>query len=189
MSRLFPEPRTVRVAAVPGGLPAPAELGRCRLTVVLSNRLVRYLVVPWNDALDGEAEEQAYLRHHFARVHGERARSWVFRWSDGLASAVDRAVLEALQGALPRSAEAKLVSIQPELMAAFNRARGAVPPEGAWLVLADEERACVALHARGKWLAVQNARGDWQTLLERERYRIAGDSPQTVIDLSQGEIH
>jgi hypothetical protein len=189
VSRLFPEPRTVRVDAVPGGLAALRELPPCRLTVVLSNRLVRYLVVPWNDALEGEAEEQAYLRHHFGRIHGERAKEWVFRWSEGLASAVDKTVLEALKSALPRRGKAKLVSIQPELMAAFNRARGAVPPKGAWLVLPDEERACVALHVRGKWLAVQTARGEWQALLERERHRVAGDSPSTVIDLSKGKIH
>ena len=148
-----------------------------RMTVILSNHYVRYLIVPWHDALEGEAEEQAYLRHHFAKVHGERAKGWTYRWSEGLASAVDTDLLSEL-----KSAKARIVSIQPELMAAFNRARGEIPREGAWLVLADDGRACVALYARGKWLSVQNARGDWQELLERERHR-AGESTDRVVQL------
>lgn len=143
MSRLFPE----------------------RRTIVVPNRDVRYAIVPWHDALEGEAEEQAYLRHHFAKVHGERAKGWVFRWSQGLASAIDKDLLEKLK------TTKNVVSIQPSLMAAFNAARAKIPAAGAWLVLAEEERACVALYARGKWLAVQNARGSWEEILEREKHR------------------
>ena len=154
MSRLFPE----------------------RRTIVIPNRDVRYAIVPWHDALEGEAEEQAYLRHHFARVHGERAKGWVFRWSEGLASAVDKALLEKLK------TTKNVVSIQPSLMAAFNAARAKIPAGGAWLVLAEEDRACVALYARGKWLSVQNARGDWQELLEREGHRV-GESTDRVVQL------
>ena len=35
-------------------------------------------------------------------------------------------------------------------MATFNRARGIVPKSGAWLALAEPERACVALHVYGE---------------------------------------
>ncbi|HZM37274.1 MAG TPA: hypothetical protein VFC18_22640 [Burkholderiales bacterium] len=138
-----------------------------RITVILPNQYVRYALVPWNDALEGEAEEQAYLRHHFAKVHGERAKGWAFRWSDGLASAIDKHLLDDIKR------RKNVVSIQPALMAAFNAARTKIPAAGAWLVLADEDRTCVALYARGKWLAVQNARGPWGEILERERHRTA----------------
>ena len=145
-----------------------------RRTIVIPNRDVRYAIVPWHDALDGEAEEQAYLRHHFAKVHGERAKSWVFRWSDGLASAIDKGLFEELK------AKKNIVSIQPALMAAFNAARAKIPAAGAWLVLAEEERACVALYARGKWLAVQNARGSWEEILEREKHRTTGGAREVI---------
>jgi hypothetical protein len=80
-----------------------------------------------------------------------------------------------LKQAFPR-----LASVQPWLMAAINRWRGAMP-DGAWLTLVEGERACIALHAGGSWRAVQNARGAWLDLLERERHRVAGAAPAVAL--------
>ena len=105
---------------------------RCEVTAVLSNHFVRYAVVPWSDALSNAAEEEAYLRHHFAKIHGERAKSWTTRASEDrrgvprLASAIDTALLDELKGAFPRDGKASLVSVQPELMEAINRWRDAI---------------------------------------------------------------
>lgn len=151
-----------------------------RATVVLSNHFVRYAIVPWSDALADEAEEEAYVRHHFAKVHGERARSWALRWSDNgdsrLASAIDKALLEALRQALPR-----LRSVQPYLMAAVNGCRQSIPKAGAWLALVEADRACIALHAGGRWRSVQNARGAWLDLLDREKHRAEGEVPALAL--------
>jgi hypothetical protein len=160
------------------------ELPRARATVVLSNHFVRYALVPWSDALAGEAEEAAYVRHHFAHIHGERAKSWAFRASEGpsrLCSAIDADLLKAIKECFSGKNKARLVSVQPGLMAAFNRWRGSIPPAGAWLALVEPDRACVGLHAKGRWQSVQNARGEWLALLERERHRIAGDVPNLVL--------
>jgi hypothetical protein len=160
--------------------------GRCRVTVVLSNHFVRYAVVPWSDALSGAAEEDAYLRHHFAKIHGERAKAWTLRASEDrggvprLASAIDTALLEELKSAFPKNGKARLESVQPELMEAINRWRGAIPAAGAWLVLAEAERACLAMHREGGWRSVQNAKGEWLTLLDRERYRLH-EVPELVL--------
>jgi hypothetical protein len=163
---------------------------RCEVTAVLSNHFVRYAVVPWSDALSNAAEEEAYLRHHFAKIHGERAKSWTTRASeDGrgvprLASAIDTALLEELKGAFPRNGKASLVSVQPELMEAINRWRDAIPREGAWLVLVEPERACLAMYKEGGWRSVQNAKGDWLDLLDRERLRSHGgqhEVPELVL--------
>lgn len=204
MSRLFPERAlihlqrtevalgTQRIACDPGFGPEPWQGALAalrslqfkhwtRVTVVLSGALVRYALVPGSDALAGDAEEQAYLRHHFARVHGERARSWVFRWSEGLASAIDRGLLEGLQACFPRSGKARLVSVQPALMLAINRWRGEFPAAGAWLVLAEPERACAALHDKEGWRSVQNAKGAWLDVLERGRHRAPGPAPDLVL--------
>jgi len=204
VSRLFPEPALVtlssdevalgtrRIACDPGFGPEPWQGALAalrsvqfqewtRVTVVLSSTFVRYALVPRSDALAGEAEEQAYVRHHFARVHGERAKSWVFRWSWALASAIDRRLLEELQASFAPPGKARLVSVQPALMRAINRWRGEFPATGAWLVLAEPGRACTALHDGGGWRSVHTAKGAWLDVLERERHRVAGAVPELVL--------
>ena len=161
--------------------------GKCRVTVVLSNHLVRYAVVPWSSALGTPAEEEAYVRHHFAKIHGERAKGWSLRASPGsgneprLASAIDSSLIAEIKEAFQKKPGARLVSIQPQLMSAFNRWRRAIPAGGAWLVLADAERACVALHGGGAWRAVHNGKGEWLALLDRERHRVEGEVPNVVL--------
>jgi len=187
VSRLFPERLTVAVAPAAlvvrgetivcdpdfGSEPwhgalerlKTVELGSARVTVELSNHLVRYALVPWSDALSTAAEEEAYVRHHFVKVHGERAKGWALRASESaageprLASAIDAALVDALRKAFERK-KAKLVSIQPALMARFNAARGSLPDDGAWLVVAEQERACIALHSGRPGGARCRTRGD-----------------------------
>ena len=162
-----------------------------KVTVILSNRFVRYAVVPWSGALGGAAEEEAWLRHHFAKIHGERARGWALRASEAaagaprLASAMDGALVDSIKECFKGNRKAKLVSVQPQLMTRFNEWRGGVPAAGAWLVLAEADRACVALHSGGRWRSVLSAGGPWLALLERERYRLqggdAGELPSLVL--------
>jgi hypothetical protein len=160
---------------------------KCAVTVVLSNRLVRYALVPWSDALATPAEKEAYLRHHFAKIHGERAKAWTLRSSEGppraprLASAVDAALVEAIKSAFAARGRVRLASIQPQLMHEVNAARRRLPANGAWLVMAEPERACVALLAEGAWRAVQNAKGEWRALLERERLRVDVQVAEVVV--------
>jgi hypothetical protein len=185
---LFPEPHVIKLAPADGGVDAlnAKDPPKGKVIVVLPNHFVRYALVPWSAALSGAAEESAYVRHHFVRIYGERAKAWSFRASPSsggaprLCSAVDTALIEELKKIFSRG-KGKLVSVQPELMATFNRWRGKVPAAGAWLVMAQPERACIGLHAKGNWQAVQNARGDWLALLERERHRIGGALPDLVL--------
>ncbi len=190
--RFGAEPWQGAVAALEGaakGLRAqPLEV-----TVVLSNHFVRYAALPWSDALDGAQEESAYAQHGFTRIYGERAKGWTLRVSDApaggprLASAIDSALIEALRACFPKDAKARLVSVQPYLMSAVNRWRSEIPSQGAWLLVVEPERACLALHSRGRWQAVQSVKGafdgpeDWVALIERERMRIEADSPETVL--------
>lgn len=151
---------------------------RAEVTVVASNRLVRYVVVPRTAGVSGDAEELELARHHFIRVHGERAREWDVRYSreTGLASAVDRGLIETLKGKL------KLRSLQPYLMAAFNRLRARVPKDGAWIVLPEPQATCVALYAKGAWLGVSVSRATGTEAVERERLRMgSAQAPNTVL--------
>jgi len=159
----------------------------CNVTVVLSNHFVRYAIVPWSSSLSSAAEEDAYIRHHFAKIHGERAKAWSLRASESaadaprLASAVDQALIDSIKDCFPKGGKARLISVQPRLMSKFNEWRKSIPDAGAWLVLAEPDRACVALHADGRWRSVQNGKGAWRALLDRERHRVDGEIPNLVL--------
>jgi len=160
-----------------------------RVTVVLSNRLVRYAVVPFDAQVSGAEEELALARYHFVRVHGERAKSWELRLDEAppgaprLASAIDAGLPAAIRAAFAGSG-ARLASIQPYLMAAFNRSRRALARESAWLALAEGGRACLALATREGWQYVQSVRVEGETIaqvLEREALRIGAPAPRRVV--------
>ncbi|MGH8689651.1 MAG: hypothetical protein ACREUS_01345 [Burkholderiales bacterium] len=200
MSLLWPERLTVVLEPRPPQEPQPwqgalddfkhrmaALRGRVDVTVVLSNHFVRYaLVPPQDDAATGE-EELALARFQFARIHGERAKAWEVRLSPEsagaqLACAIDAALLEGLKACFPASGKARLASVQPYLMAAFNRARRRIPREGAWLLLAEPRRACLARLAARGWASVHNgAETGWEQLLERERSRASGERLPSLV--------
>lgn len=153
--------------------------------IVLSNQFVRYALVPHADSVGSDAEKLALARFHFNKIHGEASQAWDIRLSAAtgkapqLASAVDNALIAALRACFPATARARLTSVQPWLMSAFNAARGQIPREGAWLLLIEPERTCAALIGARAILAVRNMKGrfedatTWRDLIEREQLRIA----------------
>jgi len=161
---------------------AAAWRGRIEVTVVLSNHFVRYAVLPAQQAATPD-EELALARFQFARIHGERAKSWEVRVSEGLGCAIDAALLAEIRAIFKK--DVKLVSVQPYLMAAYNRSRTRIPREGAWLVLAEPERVCLARLAGRGWASVYNGREtDTDALIERERNRAGGETlPSLVLQL------
>ena len=171
---------------------------RLDVTVVLSNHFMRYAIVPFDAAIATPEEELALARFHFTKVHGERAGGWEVRLSEGprrasrLASAVDAGLIEAIRACFPPNAKARLVSVQPHLMSAFNLWRGTVAKEAAkeaaWLLLVEPRGACLALLTGRSWAAAQTFRGefrgpgDWAALLDRQRLRTdAASSPHTAL--------
>lgn len=188
-----PEPWQGAVAAL------RSEAGAWRkdsvaVTIVLSNHFVRYVVVPASEGVSGVDEAHALARFHFSKVHGERCRNWDVRLGDArartpqLASAVDAGLLPALRACFPKQSRPRLVSVQPYLMSAFNCWRRQFPKSGAWLLLVEAERTCIALIAGRRWITVQNAKGsydhpvEWASLLDRERWRVNFEqTPETVL--------
>jgi len=158
-----------------------------QVTVVLSNHFARFILVPWSEGLGNPEEETAFVRYCFAKVHGERSKEWDLRLSPAptgstrIASAVDSSLVQAVRAAFPASARAKLVSVQPYLMSAYNRWRKDIKGERAWFLLVEPQRACLARLEGGRWSAVRNTRGNfdepgqWAGLLDRERHRVGGD--------------
>jgi hypothetical protein len=166
----------------------PLRGERLDATLVLSNHFVRYAIVRPDAALASPAEQLGLARFQFGRIYGERAKGWDVRLGPArrgaprLASAVDAGLVPAVRAAFARGAKARLVSVQPYLMAAFNHWRASFAQADGWLLLLEPQRACLALLAARRWAAVRTLRGehagpeDWAALLDREQLRAEVDS-------------
>lgn len=104
---------------------------RARATVILSNRFVRYAVLPWHPALMRQAERLAQARHCFREIYGEVAADWAVMISDSaygrptLATAVDSRLIANLSETF-KVARVPLVSIQPYLTVAYQQFRSVI---------------------------------------------------------------
>lgn len=167
-------------------LPTPAR--GVRVTAVLSSHHARYALLPWSPNLAREEEWQALARHRFTDTHGTVASHWEVRVSPApkggarLACAIDRGVLAELRAAVAR-AGARLASVQPGLMHAFNARRREFRRAPGWLVVAEEGRLTLALIGRGLWelVRVRNVGPAWrdeiQALLRREEALARREAP------------
>ena len=192
-----PRPDAVRWQAAIDAL--PSALGQlegkgCPVTVILSSQLARYAVLPWNAALKSEDEWLAYARHRMQSVHGNAIDEWDFRvcatapHGPRLVSATDRALLEALEAAVA-AAGGTLESVQPYLMAAFNRAAPVPGDTSFWLVIEEPGRLTLALIQEGSWRSVRSRHVDarWRhelpAILERESAALGLEQPCTEVAL------
>jgi hypothetical protein len=185
------------VAALPAAL-AELQPGRGEVTLVLSNHFVRYALLPWNKGLRTRAEWDAFARHRLAAVHGSAVESWDLRLTETgprgprIACAVEHALLDALDAALEPSGAA-LVSVQPYLMAAFNRVRRELGNTDCWLVVEEPGRLTLALIERGSWRAIRSRRVDerWRhslgEILERESAVLGLEHPCTQVAICSHE--
>jgi hypothetical protein len=90
----------------------------------------------------------------------------------------------------------RLASVQPFLVAAFNRIRKTVGNGSCWIVVEEPGRLTLALIQRGMWVAIRSRRADksWRTvlpeMLERESAFLGLSSPITrVVVCAQGEFN
>ncbi|HEV3008027.1 MAG TPA: hypothetical protein VGX52_03235 [Burkholderiales bacterium] len=173
-------------------------------SVVLADQFVRYALLPWNEAVKSPEQWLSLARHRFGALHGAAAASWDVKVTDTaplgarLACAVDRELIEGLASAFV-AAGVKLVSVQPFLVAAFNRLRSGilnlVGNGSCWIVVEEPGRLTLALIQRGAWVAIRSRRSDerWRAvlpeILEREGAFLGLDQPCTrVIVCAQGEF-
>jgi hypothetical protein len=210
--RLRPMLATAEAVAVKGGglptwraavdaLPsavAPHSSGKPQVTLVLSSHFARYALLPADPALRTEDEWLAYARHRMESVHGHAVADWELKVAetgrDGarLACGVDRALLEAANARVAE-AGATLVSVQPYLMAAFNRVRARLGGRSCWLVVAEPGRLALALMRDGAWHSVRCRKADesWRRLLPellaRESAALALEQPCTDVVLMTPE--
>jgi len=193
LRRTFDEPHVVSCNSASGTAPWRAALqaletalpgcadGKTTATVILSNHFLRYAVVPWRAELADAQEDMSFARHCFIKVYGKTAQQWQLRLSQEalemprLASAVDAELLDALRGVFD-GAGVTLRSIQPHLMAAFNKSKGRLRQRSAWLALLEPGNLCLALLDNGQWSRLRSLRIDrsWREelplMLDREAY-------------------
>src|SRR5687767_12827568 len=149
------------------------------VSLVLADQFVRYPLLPSNESLKSVEQWRALAQHRFAALHGPRAAEWDVKICETaplgarLACAVDRELMESLASTFTKI-NIRLVSVQPFLVAAFNRIRKRVGNGSCWIVVEETGRLTLALIRRGAWIGIRSRRSDgsWRNalaeLLERE---------------------
>ena len=161
-------------------------------TVMLSNHFVRYQLIKAQPDLSTHEEEQAFVRFCFSEVYGDEANHWALRWGAGLdvapqvASAIDQLLIDQIEEALNTSG-AKLSSLQPYLMAAFNHVRQFIDVKPNCFVLVEPGSACVSFLRDGDWQLLHSSRlgTDWAAelpwVLGREFQMAGTDSERSQL--------
>jgi hypothetical protein len=150
-------------------------------TVIVSSRFVRYTIVPWRDNVIGVSEQAEFARHCFKGIYGEAAAGWEIRMSGGgfrrnaLACAVDAQMLRAVEKVLVGYG-IRVVSIQPNFMAACNRFRRK---------LSAYENGCIAVLEPGRVALGIFDEAGWRTLSAR---RIGAPGPDELVTVLAQEL-
>jgi hypothetical protein len=158
-------PWAAALATLDAALAAQPETRRAprrRARVVLPDSLVRYAVLPWQLALAGRTEEQAYLRHRFGHLYDAGTAGWHLRVEPGrgrarLASAVHPALVDALCSLLAAH-DIVLGALVPALADTVNRERTRLVRPNAWLACHDAGCLCLAGWNAWQWTTARSFR-------------------------------
>lgn len=126
------------------------EWQNTEVDIVLSNRLVRYAVIPFREQLKKYSEQEAFARHTLHKTYGSMAEQFELRIQHGkvgvpsLISAVDRKLLEDLRQAC-LTHKLKLRSVTPYVMQVFNSHSKDIKRNLAWLVINEPNYSLLAL--------------------------------------------
>ena len=151
-----------------------------RLHAVAAGDAVRYAVVPWSNEFSSPAERQLLAQQQFVETFGEAARGWAVcrhghRYGAGtLASAIDRAVIDRLDGAA-RARGLRVVAIEPFLAHAFNQVRRRIDADPFWFVTVEPQWSTLLLMSSREPLHVKRLpplRTTLSTLLDREWFAL-----------------
>ena len=144
--------------------------------VIVADPWARYGIVPWSNVRLDNDGRLSHARYVLAESYGDAVSDWSVSLADTppgqayVACAMPAALKTGLEETLA-GARLKLVSLQPQLIVAFNAWRQQVPPDDAWFVSLDEESLAAVHLSQGAWDRVHMARlsQDWGIELERLR--------------------
>lgn len=162
---------------------------RADATVVVSNGFARFQLLPWNEHIVGEEEQRSFARHKMAAVYGDSSE-WEIRIAEGNAGTENLAcgMHQKLLGSITACCNkhgVRLRSLQPYLMAAYNRVRPELAQGNIWFAVAEPERVCIMRLENGAWLSIHcrslntdDTLAALVTVIEREQ-QLAGLNEQT----------
>lgn len=163
----------------------PWSGARCR--VVLADHWARYAIVPWVAALNSAQERLAHGRQLLTSLYGEAVAGWDLRMSDAppqatrVICAVPGELIEGVRGACAAHG-GTLLSLQPQLVAAYEAWRHCLPLSNAWFVSVEQGSLAAARLGRHGWDRVHGVRigSDWMRELKRLQTfgRLASNSPE-----------
>ena len=176
---------TPALQALDGRLAQPEWRGAL-LRVVAADSWVRYAIVPWVAQLSSTEERVAHARQLLAGAYGDTVSDWEVRLSEvppgspRVACTIPQALLESLRS-LCRKHSVSLVSLQPQLVCAYESWRQLLPPCGGWFVSVGEGTLAAARIGRNGWDRVYSVRigADWPRELKRLQTfgRLASTNP------------
>lgn len=163
------------------------QWGGAVVRMVIADWWARYAIVPWVAELGSGEERLVHARQLLASAFGDAISEWDVQLSDAPPS-VPRvactmpAELTAAVRALCLKHGAKLASLQPQLIVAYDSWRHKLPPKGAWFVSIGEGTLAAARVADQTWDRVHSVRigPDWTRELKRLQTfgRLASMNPE-----------
>ena len=149
------------------------------IRAVLADCWARYAIVPWVAELKSAHERLAHARQLLAGTFGDAVGGWEVRLSEApptyrrIACAFPAELLEGLR-AVCRKYGGRLVSLQPQLVVAYQNWRNALPPSGAWFVTVGEGTMAAARLGLQGWDRVHSVRIGTAWGLELKRLQVFG---------------
>ena len=155
--------------------------------VVIADHWARYAIVPWVAALNSAEERLAHGRQLLTSLYGDAVAGWDLRISEAppqatrVVCAVPGELLAGVRAACATHGNTVL-SLQPQLVAAYEAWRHCLPQSNAWFVSVEQGSLAAARLSRHGWDRVHGVRigSDWMRELKRLQTfgRLASNSPQ-----------
>ncbi|MBS0579508.1 MAG: hypothetical protein JSR36_09610 [Proteobacteria bacterium] len=179
-------------------LSQPQWAGAPCIRVVVADWWARYAIVPWVDTLASASERLAHARALLAASYGEAVSRWDVQVSDAppgiprVACTMSAELIAAVRELCVRHS-VRLVSLQPQMIVAYEASRQQLPETGAWFVsLGDGMLTAVRLTQR-HWDRVYSVRigPDWTRELTRLQTlgrlaRPEGEESTVYVDATMG---
>lgn len=157
------------------GLLEDVRWRNANVRIVVADSWVRFALVPWSAGLTSD-ERLTHSWHVMEQAFGEMRNDWRLAvgntgagWAQ-LACAMPAALNDGL---LQVAAQAglRVLSLQPQLVVAFNCARDRIPPASGWFVTMNAGSLAAAQFGPHGWEQVRSVRigSDWEAELRRLR--------------------
>lgn len=134
---------------------------RRSISLILSNRFVRFAMLPWAENAQGEPATQALANACLETQYGDMS-GWTIRIDDGrygqakLVCAMETALLDSLQSAVTAHACAR---VEPYFVTCWNRWRKTVQNGDALFAVSESGVMVIASIKNGRWQSVRALSG------------------------------